>query len=1110
MADRGNRGNRGGDRGWGGDRGRGGDRGGRGGDRGGRGGDRGGRGGDRGRGRGGGDRGGSSDRGGGRGRGGYDRGDYGGSRGRGGDRGDYGGGRGRGGDRGDYGGRGRGGDRGGYRGSFSGVRGDGSRGGGRGRGGRREASPGISRAFGYGDVIPIPDAEVAHLETQIVARQSASLASLTSQMGSMSVKGKKRGGGNVGGKPAPPMNEHLPARPAFGSQGRRVILWANYFKVNVTRDVFFKYTLEVKQKVNKPAAPKKASKRDQRCPGRDLFLVIKATLAKLLEQDKSFVAASEFKSQLITLKEINLVENPMIIQMAKSEGDEFMETYTVQFHGPHEIDVGSMKSYLTSLADEPVANGEVAFPRFPEAVDALNTILGHKPRSDFDKTATIGSHRFFPFGDDKVIERLTHNWRALTAARGYFQSTRLGTGRILLNVNVTHGVFRISGPMTTLFDNLGLRAVPRRDYQATKKLKAFAKFLPKARAWRTMIIDGKRIRRSKAILSLVSSDGSRKSHRMANPPRFDRDWEFAGPKNVQFWRDGDKGGRYITVFDHYLESYGITLADYPLLDMGSDQKPTYIPAELVEIQPGQAIRATLTMEETTAMLEFACRSPYSNALSISAASRQALDLDDDDSLGRFGLSVDKRMLTVDGRILNAPVVSYISNGKRADVAPSKGSWNMRSVKVVKPGKKFERWSWVNLMASHQTRKMVDKSVVLSFGEWLVAMGIAINKTPIDPINPVVDPEQIVSFFEWLKKNDIQLCVMVLPEKDSTGLYSKIKTLGDCTYGIHTSCLVSAQFSKASPAYFANVGLKINLKAGGTNHKLRDDFGILSDGKAMIVGYDVTHPTNMAQQKKGYEAPSLAGFVSSIDKDLAQWPAIAWEQPPKQEMLSDKLLDAFMTRLGTWSRHSGNRYPENIVIYRDGVSEGQFSQVLDKELPIIREACLKKYPANQPQPKLTILVAVKRHQTRFYPTSADDMSKSGNTINGTVVDRGVTQARYWDFFMTAHEALQGTARPAHYTVLLDEIFRSKFGDKAADELERLTHELCYLFGRATKAVSICPPAYYADIVCERARAHRPEHYGPGDDAESVSTVSGAGGATAGRQVHDNLRDSMYYI
>ena len=41
---------------------------------------------------------------------------------------------------------------------------------------------------------------------------------------------------------------------------------------------------------------------------------------------------------------------------------------------------------------------------------------------------------------------------------------------------------------------------------------------------------------------------------------------------------------------------------------------------------------------------------------------------------------------------------------------------------------------------------------------------------------------------------------------------------------------------------------------------------------------------------------------------------------------------------------------------------------------------------------------------------------------------------------------------------------------ADQLQSLTHSLCYTFARATRSVSICPPAYYADLLCERGRSY----------------------------------------
>jgi hypothetical protein len=61
-------------------------------------------------------------------------------------------------------------------------------------------------------------------------------------------------------------------------------------------------------------------------------------------------------------------------------------------------------------------------------------------------------------------------------------------------------------------------------------------------------------------------------------------------------------------------------------------------------------------------------------------------------------------------------------------------------------------------------------------------------------------------------------------------------------------------------------------------------------------------------------------------------------------------------------------------------------------------------------------------------------------------------------------LQGTTRPTHYFVVHDEIGFS------ADALQKLTNAISYMFARATKAVSLASPAYYADLACERGRCY----------------------------------------
>ena len=191
---------------------------------------------------------------------------------------------------------------------------------------------------------------------------------------------------------------------------------------------------------------------------------------------------------------------------------------------------------------------------------------------------------------------------------------------------------------------------------------------------------------------------------------------------------------------------------------------------------------------------------------------------------------------------------------------------------------------------------------------------------------------------------------------------------------------------------------------------------------------------------------------------------------------------------------------------------------------IRKACRELYPTPSTKnglPKITIIIVGKRHNTRFYPTNKQNADRSSNPQNGTVVDRGVTEARNWDFFLQSHTAIQGTARPAHYYIAYDEIFQSQKAPpsftNAADVVEDLTHNLCYMYGRATKAVSLCPPAYYADLACERARFYlgglmdQSPSGTPGGSVASGQTSSSGQAVDPSRvRIHENVKDSMFYI
>lgn len=518
------------------------------------------------------------------------------------------------------------------------------------------------------------------------------------------------------------------------------------------------------------------------------------------------------------------------------------------------------------------------------------------------------------------------------------------------------------------------------------------------------------------------------------------------------------------------------------------------------------------------MIEFACRSPFANATSIASLGRQSLGLDNSEVLKAFNVTVGKNLLTVHARELPTPSIQY-QGQKMASVF--EGGWNMQGIKVYRPGQPIERCTWVNIHEDN-TGRPYDPNVLISTMEaWRKFMNdsMGILSKPFKHPNGLQirlsrgqNTEQVLR--EAFKTIEQAQMVFVVLSGKGAETYNAVKLLGDSEFGFHTVCVVRDSLlkglAKDPRQYYANVGLKVNLKMGGANHKLRENIPIFKEGKTMSVGYDVTHPTNISGGGDGL--PSIVGMVSSTDRDLAQWLPTTWTQKGRQEMLDDRLCEEFVGRIRLWQKANKGQLPDNILIFRDGVSEGQFAQVLTNEVPQMRRACAKIYPANR-KPLFTLVVSVKRHQTRFYPTQTTNMTRSRNVKNGTVVDRGVTLARTWDFFLVAHNALQGTARPAHYTVLLDEIFEPNYKAEAADKMEKVVHEMCYLFGRATKAVSICPPAYYADILCTRRRVYMSDVFDAStDDNTSISSGSQEQHIlkASGRKIHDRLKDTMYYI
>jgi eukaryotic translation initiation factor 2C len=173
-------------------------------------------------------------------------------------------------------------------------------------------------------------------------------------------------------------------------------------------------------------------------------------------------------------------------------------------------------------------------------------------------------------------------------------------------------------------------------------------------------------------------------------------------------------------------------------------------------------------------------------------------------------------------------------------------------------------------------------------------------------------------------------------------------------------------------------------------------------------------------------------------------------------------------------------PDKIVIFRDGVSDRQFSMVLNSELKDLKDV----FGEHDYEPKITVVLVVKHH-TRFFPTSG-----VCNVDSGALVDGVITHPRLFDFFLCSQIGTLGTSKPIHYYVLWDE---NKFEPKV---LQELTYALCFTSARCKKPVRLIPPVMYDDLAAYRGRLYY--------NASRNSIGTGP------LKLHANVENTMYFV
>ncbi|KFM66048.1 Protein argonaute-4, partial [Stegodyphus mimosarum] len=535
----------------------------------------------------------------------------------------------------------------------------------------------------------------------------------------------------------------------------------------------------------------------------------------------------------------------------------------------------------------------------------------------------------------------------------------------------------------------------------------------------------------------------------------------------------------ISVAQYFAGKYRcLTYPFLPCLHMQSNTNKTYIPMENCEVIEGQAKIGKLSGELTAQMIRNTAVPPAQRFQQIMDYS-QTIQNRSRGPMDAFGLIMDVHLMRLNGRVIAAPALSYAGDAPSRIAKPDqRGVWKIESGKEFYQAVKPKKW----ILMSFANERFCGHDKLRRYCEFLVSSSrkCGMRLEPPFEIKIFDQRSSTEEAIAYAKRIGAEFSVIVLSRKDNKHSYEEVKFLADFKYGLVTQCMEDKSIGKINDQITTNVCLKINVKLGGINHVFLQKPQIFSR-PIIVFGADAIH------WARGYGYPSIASVVGSLDPTASRYALTCRLQnnekegklsqeiirKPLMQNIVKEILEAFSRR------YNGKIHPEKILFFRDGVSEGQFTSALEQEVSAIQEACSDLYKEVLP---VTYVVVQKRHQTRLRPQDPrDGAGRMGNVPPGTTVDTNITHPVFFDFFLCSHEGIQGTSKPAHYTVLHDD---NRF---TADDLQQLCHFLCHSYIRCTRSVSIPAPVLYADLAAARAKKYADLFIDP-DSASSSSSDS----------------------
>ncbi|XP_022109192.1 piwi-like protein 1 [Acanthaster planci] len=401
-------------------------------------------------------------------------------------------------------------------------------------------------------------------------------------------------------------------------------------------------------------------------------------------------------------------------------------------------------------------------------------------------------------------------------------------------------------------------------------------------------------------------------------------------------------------------------------------------------------------------------------------------------LRRWQLNFDPQPVRINARIMDRETIITGDRGSTRITLDENAEWSRQMRKELLNS--VGLLDWMLIYIGRDSKNAMD--FLTSLNRVAPNLGMEVRT----PLKCELRDDRTESFIRAIRDNltprtQMVVCILPTSRKDR---YDAIKKLCCLEAPVPSQCIVSRTISKKQTimSVATKIAMQVNCKMGGELWTVE----IPSKMLMMVVGIDSYHDLKNKEQ-------SVGGFVASMNHSLTRYYSRCTFQHSGQELI-DSLKVCMTSALKNFHEINGS-LPERVIIYRDGVGDGQLAAVVNYELPQLLSTFQmigKNY-----KPKGAMVVVKKRINNRFFSLKGGQLQ---NPSPGTVIDSGVTKPEFYDFFLVSQSVRQGTVTPTSYNVIWD------VSGLAPDHIQSLTYKLTHLYFNWPGTIRVPAPCLYA--------------------------------------------------